>query len=506
MRSHWKRFCYRPAIGLVIEQQQIAMSVVATTPLGRREIARDLQECVGESPEGVLQRMLQKWLPASGGKRSRPGPWIQVGLPESRLFQATLPITPSNRLSPPQNFFLEAVQSTNLRAEDRIIDLIKIEVNKQPLACLSACPRLLVTDLAEMLGRLGTRIAVIEPSPMGLLRAAAMGSPAPRSSRLCLRFFLGQKKALGMEVTGDQPLFWHAFDLVPGEEEASILAAYSTLWMLGRHSRISVPIDSVFIHGRPELKLSIDPESFRQRTGARLVRCDGPDHDLASAALGVALNNPLTEAAGHNLARELRPTVPIREIFPWAELVLQGALMGGVSLFLSGADADVETRYRSRRAEAAAFTWLKDQDQGKLDAEKRLLEERLRIVETFHKTRVDWSTQLRTIAADTPETTIVTSLSGEGEAELPAKGNQGKPKKQLVVNFATPLAEDGAMPGEIDKFITALRSELSILRHFPNIDVSGLRTGTTGNNSQKVAQYSVVCLPKTEQIKGGNTR
>ena len=141
MRSHWKRFCYRPAIGLVIDQQQIAMSVVATTPLGRREIARDLQECDGESPEAVLQRMLQPWLPAPGGKRARPGPWIQVGLPESRLFQATVPITPANRLSPPQNFFLEAVQSTNLRAEDRIIDLLKIEVNKQPLACLSACPR-----------------------------------------------------------------------------------------------------------------------------------------------------------------------------------------------------------------------------------------------------------------------------------------------------------------------------------------------------------------------------
>ncbi len=180
--------------------------------------------------------------------------------------------------------------------------------------------------------------------------------------------------------------------------------------------------------------------------------------------------------------------------------------MGGVSLFLSGADADVETRYRSRRAEAAAFTWLKDQDQGKLDAEKKLLEERIRTVEAFLKTRVDWTTQLRTIAADTPETTIITLLTGDGEAELPGKGNQGKAKKQLIVNFVTPLAEDGAMPGEIDKFISALRGEPSILGHFPNIEVSGLRTGTTGNSHQQAAQYSVVCLPKAEPIKGGNTR
>ena len=54
---------------------------------------------------------------------------------------------------------------------------------------------------------------MIEPSPVGLLRAAASGSPAPGGSKLCLRFFLGRKQALGIEVAGNQPLFWHAFDL-----------------------------------------------------------------------------------------------------------------------------------------------------------------------------------------------------------------------------------------------------------------------------------------------------
>ena len=105
--------------------------------------------------------------------------------------------------------------------------------------------------------------------------------------------------------------------------------------------------------------------------------------------LGAALNNPLTEAAGHDLARELRPCPDSRD-FPWAELVLQGALVGGVSLFLSGAAADVETRYRSARAEAAAFTWLKDQNQGKLDTEKRLSRSGS-VFEAFLQTRMGWS-------------------------------------------------------------------------------------------------------------------
>ena len=417
-----------------------------------------------------------------------------------------MPITSANRLSTAQNFFLEAVQSTNLRAEDRIIDLLKIDCNKQPLACLSACSRTAIVELVDMMGRLGARVAVVEPAAMGLLRAAICSSPPPRSSKPSMRFFLGTRQSIGMEAAGSQPLFWHAFDLARGDETASILAAYSTLWMLGRHSRLSTPIDTVFIHGRPDLKLAIDHDAFHKRTGAQIVRTDSPDFDLPCAALGVALNNPLTDSHGPNLARELRAEVPIREIFPWGDLAFQGTLVVAVSLLLCGVMADVDTRFKNARTQAVAFTWLKDQDQGKLDAEKRSLEERIRILKAFQKTRMGWSSQIRTIAADAPATTTITSLSGDGEFEASGKGSQANPKNQLIINFATPLTEDGIMPSEIDAFISALRTETSILRHFPHIEVSGLRTGSVANNAGKVAQYSVVCLPGLEIVRGAKSR
>ncbi len=506
MGAYLKWLRYRTAIGVVIDQQYVAMSVVATTPLGRREIVRDLQEYEGEGLEATLKRMVQPWLLASRSKGRQRQPWIQIGLPASRIFQATVPITSANRLSTAQNFFLEAVQSTNLRAEDRIIDLLKIECNKQPLACLSACSRTFISELVDMVGRLGTRVAVIEPAAVGLLRAAVYASPPPRSSKLSMRFFLGSKQSIGMEVTGCQPLFWHAFDLARGDETTSILAAYSTLWMLGRHSRLSTPIDTVFIHGRPGLKLAIDQDAFYKRTGARIVRADSPDFDLPCAASGVALNNPLVDNHGPNLARELRAEVPIREIFPWADLAFQGTLVGAVSLLLCGVMADVDTKFKNARTQTAAFAWLKDQNQGKLDAEKRSLEERIRILKAFHQTRMGWCSQIRAIAADVPATTTITSLSGDGEFEASGKGSQAKSKNQLIVNFATPLTEDGIMPSEIDAFISALRTEPLILRHFPHIDVSGLRTGAAANNTGKVAQYSVVCLPGVEIVRGPKPR
>jgi hypothetical protein len=68
------------------------------------------------------------------------------------------------------------------------------------------------------------------------------------------------------------------------------------------------------------------------------------------------------------------------------------------------------------------------------------------------------------------------------------------------------MSENGAMPGEIDQFLTALRDETAILRHFPDIEVSGLHADTAKNSKQKVAVYSVVCLPKTKPVKGGRPR
>ena len=168
-----------------------------------------------------------------------------------------------------------------------------------------------------MLGRLGTRIAVIEPSPMGLLRAAASRATGP--ARLA-----------AVPAVLPRPEASHRHG--GRRASAAVLARLRPRTRRGGRHRSWPPIrrsgcwggtagsacrsTRVFIHGRPDLKLTIDPESFRQRTGARLVRCAGPDHEPASAALGVALNNPLTEAAGHDLARGFKPAVPIRESSP----------------------------------------------------------------------------------------------------------------------------------------------------------------------------------------------
>ena len=332
--------------------------------------------------------MLEPWVPARGAKRAKPKPWVQLGVPESQVFQAVVPIASTNRNATPQSFFLEAVQATNVRAEDRIIDVLKLELNKQPLACVAASPRGAITGLMEMMDGLGTRVGMAEPAPAALYRAGAYSRKAPRGSKLAVRFFLGRDHAIGVLAAGPQPLFWHTFDLPPGEETAAILAAYSTLWMMGRHCRITVPIDTVIVHGRSEVVLTQDPTAFRERTGARLIRCSLPDYDLAAAALGVALANPLADDIGLDLANTLKPAPSIRDIFPWVELAVHGALLGAVSLFLNVTAAEANARHQAVRIQLKAFTWLKDQDQAKLDDERKSVQERLKAIETFRSGRV----------------------------------------------------------------------------------------------------------------------
>ena len=113
-----------------------------------------------------------------------------------------------------------------------------------------------------------------------------------------MRFFLGTHQAIGILGAEQQPLFWHAFQLTQGQELAAMLAAYSTLWMLRRNARIHVPIDTVVVHGRPELSLGENPEDFRQRTGARLIRCPEPGYGIITAALGLAHADPSRSSRG----------------------------------------------------------------------------------------------------------------------------------------------------------------------------------------------------------------
>src|SRR5262249_15870488 len=241
-----------------------------------------------------------------------------------------------------------------------------------------------------------------------------------------------------------------------------------------------------------------EPEAFHQRTGARLIRCAEPNYELGTVALGVALANPLAEETGPDLVRHIKPAPSIHDIFPWGELVIQAPLLGPVSRFLFGMRAGADIGVKALRVELKAFSWLNDLVQAKLDSQKKALHERSKVIGTSWSSRVAWSVPLRTIAAAAPASTVITSLSGDAPVESTSRSGSARTKKQPIINFATPMARDGSLPHEIDGFLTSLRSEPTLERHFPLIDVAGLRAATARKDSHPLASYSVICLPRAD--------
>lgn len=200
-------------------------------------------------------------------------------------------------------------------------------------------------------------------------------------------------------------------------------------------------------------------------------------------------------------SRTLKPPVGIRDIFPYGELIAHCAVLCAVSLYLVVVAAEANHRLRAMRGAVRAIPWLENQDQRKLDDEKKTVQERLKAVSVFRDSRVNWSGLLRTVAAAMPPSTIITTLAGDAEIEAGSRSGAGKSKKKLVVSFETPLTAKGALPQEIDSFLAKLRGDRTLKRHFPLSEVTGFRANPAKQGAAASASFSVVCLPGTEKTK-----
>ena len=85
--------------------------------------------------------MLEPWLARPRRSDGNPGHGYGSAFPRRRVVPSGAADHAANHSHSPQNFFLEAVQATNVRAEDRIVELIKVDVSKQPACRVVLYPR-----------------------------------------------------------------------------------------------------------------------------------------------------------------------------------------------------------------------------------------------------------------------------------------------------------------------------------------------------------------------------
>mgnify|MGYP000856976578 CR=1 FL=1 len=504
MKSLAIRLAIHHAVGLHLGEQEVVLRQVAATPLGPRETACRRAACSpggqGEAVESLLEPLL-------AGDERRPVR-IGVALPASRVFFATRPLRALGEDARPEVLLQRAMQSPTVSIDDLVVELIKVERNKIPMASMAACRRKYLSEVLAVLGRHGVRPFCVEPAPCALLRAAVQQHHAPRKAKTVLRVFLDGSQGLAVVVAGDLPVAWRSFGLPRGREGAEIVCVKRTLETLGRHYGTESPPDAVLIHGRPDLHAQFGEEPFREEMGSRVLCYDGPSLDGAEIAMGAALNCLEPDDAAFDLSRSLKPRPSLREIFPWSELTLQVALLIVMGALLGARSLNVHEAYQAARTAAAQHECLASASPRELEKEKKDLSAKVDAVRRFLESRILWTAYTHDLPGRLPADAMLTSLHGLCELEYFGKKKEGttKPKKSLVLRATAPVKSDGTMPREIDEFLVALRNHPLLKRDFPDVELADIKRYQLFQGAQPMANFTVVCLPKTEWSKAGSSK
>ena len=478
------------SIGLLVGGREVTMCVMASTPIGRLELARETEPRAPGPLDDQLGRMLGPWLDL------KPRLRVVLGIPEIRVFHTAQALLPSSRKAP-ELWLHEALHSQGVRVEEMVIDVVEATVGRKAVAGLVSCRRKWLAEALEALAKHSARLVRAEPAPCALLRAAAVQLKAPRGSKLVARFVLGARQALGVLVAGGLPLHWRAFDLTPGSEAKALLSALLALRMQARGWQPDAGVDAVLIQGRPDLAAEFAPAELEARLGVRVARADEPGFDPASIARGLALGG-LSDERGFDLARSTKPRESIGEIFPRADLIVQSALLAAALLLMNERARSLDASLASTRASLAKIHWLGSRQASDLEKEKKLRAQEHKTAQAFLASRVCWSGHVRDVASHLPARTRLTSVQGMGELEElgDGKGSGPAPRRTLLMRLDSPVPPNGETPREVDDLLGSLRDESLLGRDFPDIELKDLKaTKTPGKGGESVASYSIVCLP-----------
>ncbi len=480
------------SIGLYVGDSEVVLSLVASTPLGLVELEQRRESYEPDHLADVVRRLIKPL----NGARKHPFP-VAVGIPARRTFFSTRPLSPSNAASSAQTVLREVLQSPNICIDELSVQVTKGEFGKRKLASVASCHRDYLFDLLLSLREGDVQPFRTEPAPFALLRAGALRRRV-RRSKPTLRLFLGEREALAMVTAGTMCVLWKSFKLAAGTEIAALCAAVRACQTLVGHCGIDTPLETVVVHGRPDLRAELTGDEFGQKVAASVVCCDGPALDGASIAYGLAvgcLKPESTEAI--DLSKSMTPSPTLWQIFPWGELAVQVALVLCMGLFMLGRSHHAEQSIVPVRAELAKRTWANTKSQPDLGKEQRDLSLKVDSIRKFVGSRIIWTTYTHDISERLPENATLTMFQGMCELDDAAKT---RPKKSFSIRAEAEIPEDGAMPKEIDVFLTALRGHPLLQRDFPLVELADIKCTQPNRKDQKpTAMFTVLCLPKPTQ-------
>lgn len=498
MKTLMTTLSLRKAVGVYLAEKEIVVCKAAATLAGPVQIALRREPYGADDLDSVLENILQEIVGAKPKRRRIP---VAVGVAASRFFFGTRPARTAGDASP-ESMLQKTLQSPAINIDDLVIDVVKTQVNKVPLATMAACRKKYLGGVMAALSQSGIRPCRIEPAPCALVRLAEAQHRVGRRAKLLLRVFLGPTDALAVLATRDVLIAWRRFELKEGLEAQEILSAVRTLTSLSKHYGIETPPEYAIIHGRSDLHAQLQGEEFASELGTRVVWKDGPEPDGGAIAYGLALGCLKQNVVAFDLSKSLKPPASIREIFPWGELAVQGSLVAMMGLALAWQSSELKESYATALAENRRHKCLASTAPPKLEKEKKELQQNVDVIRRVLQSRIVWTAYTSDLPTRLPTNMTLTTLHGVAEMEYLGSKKEGTitPKKYFLIRGNAPLSSNGSTPREIDQFLQALRDHPLLKRDFPNVVLADIKRYQMFNGSQAMANFTVMCTPAEKKV------
>ncbi len=496
MRTILGKLAFHRSIGLFVNEQEVSICVIGSTPFGRVRIHQSHENINGRPISQVVQECLRPW----GANNRRVRVPVAIGIPQRMIFHGSHAITNSNRDASPESILESLLKSPSVKVDEMIVDLRPTQIGKRPIARITACRKKNIEPLLGALSEQDARLKLAEPDTSALVRVGELHVPTNARSGFGFRFFLSQNRGLAVLQHKRMPVSWKEFDWKDGEERPSILAAVSLLRTSSRHLLGEQQPNRLILHGREDLRPTTVSPEFALQAGVNSVdHVAGPDLDGETVAYGLALSCG-EDDPDLDLVRRTKPLERIAEIFPWGEIILQLVFLGAVWLSLDGFHRSIQADSDALRAKIAGISWLRTQQTGELEKERAALDLRLKAIEGFDRTHTDWSAVLNSVGSKMSEKITLEQFIGQNELEIVGKPATVKIARSIVFRFLAQLDASGRVPKEVDDLVGELRNLPAVTADFPILDIVDLKTTQGTQGMVPSATFNVVCTPRPKKV------
>lgn len=479
------------SIGLYFDGADVHATVLVATPLGRLQASTHVEPFDPDEPAAAVQRLLDQ-IPRRRFGRTP----VAIGVPIEETYFTSRPINVGGSEASPRVLLREALRSPSFQVDSMAVDVVKSQPDRRRVASIVACKKEFVEPLVSALQHDDLRLVRAEPAPCSLLRLAPQHLRPSRKDRVLFRAFLNETHVLAVVAAGQQPLMWRRAQLPRGDEASAIVTLIRSMVAAKEHCGLQTDPSVIVIHGRPDLKRLLDLDGVREQTGLDLQWADAPALDSAQITFGLADGCFDNDEAAFDLSRKSKSPARITDLVPWPEIALFAGLILLMAAFLfhklQGTSRATASLSRSNAQNVVAALPLQE-----LKTEKTNLQQRVVAAKGFLDSRILWSVCQRELADSLPDNIFLTSIHGINE--LPSSGKKKKntgPKKSLILKGAVVLPENGVIPHEVDRLLTALRTHPALTRDFDIIELADLKRLGASADDRQLAMFTVMCLPK----------